>query len=45
VEYRFTLPDALARQRGDLGGTQVRRADVASWFPGGSGAAHIQVSG
>ena len=45
VEYRFTLPDALARQRKDLIGTQSRSADVASWFPGGSGSAHIQISG
>jgi hypothetical protein len=45
VEYWFTLPDALARQRKDLSGPQSRSADIASWFPGGSGSAHIQISG
>jgi hypothetical protein len=45
VQYRFTLPDALAQQGKSLSGMQNRLADVASWFPGGSGAAHIQISG
>lgn len=45
IAYWFTLPDALARQRRDLIGPQSRSADVASWFPGGSGGAHIQISG
>lgn len=45
IAYWFTLPDALARQRKDLTGTQSRSADVASWFPGGGGSAHIQISG
>jgi hypothetical protein len=45
VQYRFTLPDALAQQGKSLSGMQSRLADVASWFPGGSGAAHIQISG
>jgi len=45
VQYRFTLPDALAQLGKSLAGAQSRLADVASWFSGGSGAGHIQVSG
>jgi hypothetical protein len=45
VEYRFTLPATLTQQDKSLTGTLSRRADVASWFPGGSGAAHIQITG
>ena len=45
IEYRFTLPAALARQDKSLTGPLSRRVDVASWFPGGSGAAHIQITG
>lgn len=45
VEYRFTLPAPLAQRDKSLTGTLSRRVDVASWFPGGSGAAHIQITG
>lgn len=41
VEYEFDLPDELAATLPGAPSSLTRRADVASWFPGDSGASHL----
>jgi hypothetical protein len=44
VEYSIAVP-AEAATTNAAPGQQVRRADIANWFPGTEGAAHLRLAG
>lgn len=45
VEYSLALPDNVAATIVGTPSTLTRRTDIASWFPGGSGASHVLPAG
>lgn len=42
VDYAVELPAAAAATYPDHAAAQTFRSDVSAWFPGGTGAAHVQ---